>query len=82
MFPEYKLLWRELSTSLWLELKMPQKRTNIMAVNPKPAKEKRSPTPVRQNAQSDHEGSAHDPEEFDVINPAKQVPSTPAKRDT
>ena len=53
-----------------------------MAVNPKPAKEKRGTTPDRQNAQSDHEGSAHDPEEFDVMNPAKQVPSSPQKRDS
>jgi hypothetical protein len=59
----------------------PAERNNTMAVNPKPAKEKRSPTPDRQNAQSDHEGSAHDSEEFDVMNPAKQVPSSPAKRD-
>lgn len=43
-----------------------------MANRPKAAREKRSDPPKRQNAQGDHEGSAHSPEEFDVMNPQKQ----------
>jgi hypothetical protein len=43
-----------------------------MPNEPKHAKEKRAPTPDRQNAQGDHEGSAHSPDEFDVMNPQKQ----------
>lgn len=43
-----------------------------MANEPKHAKEKRPPTPERQNAQGDEEGSAHTPDEFDVMNPQKQ----------
>ncbi|WP_209427960.1 hypothetical protein [Pararhodobacter sp. SW119] len=43
-----------------------------MANNPKPAKEKRPDPGQRQNAQGDHAGSAHSPEEFDVMNPQKQ----------
>jgi hypothetical protein len=43
-----------------------------MANEPKPAAEKRTP-PDRRNAQGDHEGSAHDPSEFDAQNPAKVV---------
>lgn len=35
-----------------------------MPNEPKPAAEKRPPRPERQNAQDDHEGSAHKPEEF------------------
>ena len=43
-----------------------------MANEPKYAKEKRTPPNKRQNAQGDHEGSAHNPDEFDVMNPQKQ----------
>lgn len=43
-----------------------------MANEPKPAAEKRTP-PERKNDQADHEGSAHDPSEFDVQNPARAV---------
>lgn len=43
-----------------------------MPNEPKHAKEKRPPTPDRQNAQGDHEGSEHSPDEFDVMNPQKQ----------
>lgn len=43
-----------------------------MANEPKHAEEKRSEPGRRQNAQGDHEGSAHSPEEFDVMNPQKQ----------
>lgn len=39
----------------------------------KPAAEKRTPPDDRQHDQDDHEGSAHDPSEFDVMNPAKQI---------
>ena len=38
----------------------------------KHAKEKRSPPEKRQNAQGDHEGSAHTTDEFDAMNPQKQ----------
>ena len=43
-----------------------------MANDPKAAKEKRAEPLKRQNAQGDHEGSAHTPDEFDVMNPQKQ----------
>lgn len=43
-----------------------------MPNEPKHAKEKRSEPAARQNAQGDHEGSAHTPDEFDAINPQKQ----------
>lgn len=43
-----------------------------MPNKPKHVKEKRAPTPHRQNAQGDHEGSAHSPDEFDAMNPQKQ----------
>ncbi|MDT8853709.1 hypothetical protein RNZ50_01410 [Paracoccaceae bacterium Fryx2] len=39
---------------------------------PKHAREKRTPPGKRQNAQGDPEGSAHSPDEFDVMNPQKQ----------
>lgn len=43
-----------------------------MPNEPKPAAEKRPPTTgPRANGQSDHEGSAHRPEEFNVMNPAQ-----------
>jgi hypothetical protein len=45
-----------------------------MPNEPKPAGEKRTPPLDRQNAQDDHEGSPHRPEEFDSQNPAIQVP--------
>lgn len=40
-----------------------------MANEPRHAKEKRPETGQRQNAQGDHEGSAHSPDEFAVMNP-------------
>lgn len=43
-----------------------------MPNKPKSAKEKRPEPASRQNAQGDHEGAAHSPEEFDVMNPEKQ----------
>ncbi len=43
-----------------------------MPNEPKHAKEKRTEPTERQNAQGDHEGSAHTPDEFDVMNPKKQ----------
>ncbi len=43
-----------------------------MANEPKHAKEKRAEPEKRQNSQLDHEGSAHTPDEFDVMNPQKQ----------
>ena len=45
-----------------------------MANKPKHAKEKRAEPEKRQNAQGDHEGSAHTPDEFDALNPKKQGP--------
>lgn len=42
-----------------------------MPNEPKPAAEKRPPRPDRQNAQDDHEGSAHSPEEFKKAWPDK-----------
>lgn len=42
-----------------------------MPNEPKPAKEKRTVPPRHENAQDNHEGSAHKPGEFDVMNPAK-----------
>lgn len=46
-----------------------------MPNEPKAAARKRTPPKHRQNAQDDHEGSPHKPEEFDQANPAKQVPA-------
>lgn len=43
---------------------------------PGPAAEKRTPPLKRSNAQADHEGSPHRPEEFDQVNPARQVPDS------
>lgn len=44
-----------------------------MPNEPKPAAAKRAqPVLPRQNGQDDHEGSPHRPEEFDVMNPARQ----------
>lgn len=40
-----------------------------MPNDPKPAKETRAPTPDRQTAQGDPEGSAHGPDVFGVMNP-------------
>lgn len=45
----------------------------MMANDPKHAKEKRADPGQRRNAQGDHEGSAHSPDEFDAKNPQKQV---------
>lgn len=50
-----------------------------MANEPSHAKEKRSEPGWRQNAQGDHEGSAHPPDEFDAANPEKQVIGNPKK---
>lgn len=38
------------------------------------SREKRPAPPPRQNGQGDAEGSAHRPEEFDSMNPAKAPP--------
>lgn len=43
-----------------------------MPNDPKSAKEKRTDPGPRQNAQGDHEGSAHTPDKFDVMNPQMQ----------
>lgn len=43
-----------------------------MPNEPQHAKEKRAKTENRQNAQDDHEGSAHSPDEFDAMNPQTQ----------
>jgi hypothetical protein len=43
-----------------------------MANETKPAKEKRPEPGRRQNAQGDHEGSPHNPDAFDALNPNKQ----------
>ncbi len=52
-----------------------------MPNEPKHAKEKRAEPASRQNAQGDHEGSAHRPDEFDAMNPQKQGRAQkPAKR--
>jgi hypothetical protein len=45
-----------------------------MPNNPKPAKEKRDEPRKRQNAQDDHEGGAHHPDEFSVMKPASPKP--------
>lgn len=45
-----------------------------MPNEPKPAAQKRTQPLDRQNAQGDHEGSPHRPEEFDQANPVRQVP--------
>ena len=46
-----------------------------MTDDPKHKGEK-PPTPgEKHNAQGDHEGVAHSPEEFDAMNPQKQVPT-------
>lgn len=45
-----------------------------MPNEPKPASEKRPPRPARHNAQDDHEGSPHDPEEFMKDRPDTQLP--------
>ena len=43
-----------------------------MPNEPKPARQKRAPTPDRRNDQGDHEGSAHGLDAFDKMNPQKQ----------
>lgn len=50
---------------------------DAMPNEPEPAARKRTPPKDRQNAQGDHEGSPHRPDEFDAANPAKQVPRRP-----
>lgn len=47
-----------------------------MPNDPKKSAEKRGPEPKRSNAQDAGEGSAHTPDEFDVMNPAKQKGKT------
>ncbi len=42
-----------------------------MPNKPQAAREKRTPPSKRQNAQANHEGSAHKPEEFTDPNPEK-----------
>lgn len=44
-----------------------------MPNEPRPAAEKRTPPLDRRNAQGDHEGSPHRPEEFKTETPARQV---------
>lgn len=52
-----------------------------MPNEPGPAAEKRAPqTPPRKNAQADHEGSPHQPEAFDSLNPASRDPGKRAGR--
>lgn len=53
-----------------------------MPNSPEPAARKRAAPTDRQNAQDDHEGSPHRPEEFDEANPAKQVPGVRAPKET
>lgn len=48
-----------------------------MPNEPRPAAEKRTRPKDRSNAQDDHEGSPHRPEEFDVMNPATDKPRKP-----
>lgn len=43
-----------------------------MPNEPQHAKEKRTEPEQRRNAQGDHEGSAHTPQEFDTMNPEQQ----------
>ena len=49
---------------------------------PAAAARKRTPPTDRQNAQGDHEGSPQRPEEFDQLNPAKEVPPVQASSKT
>lgn len=49
---------------------------------PEPAARKRARPTDRRNAQGDHEGSPHRPEEFDGANPAKEVPDAKAPKVT
>tara|TARA_R100000365_G_C2692898_1_gene34141 strand:+ start:336 stop:536 length:201 start_codon:yes stop_codon:yes gene_type:complete len=49
------------------------RKENVMPNEPDHAKEKRPPHRERHNAQDDHEGAAHRPEEFDPKNPQKAV---------
>lgn len=55
---------------------VPAAKEDPMPNEPGPAAEKRTPPLDRRNAQDDHEGSAHRPEEFDQANPATQVPKS------
>ncbi len=48
-----------------------------MPNEPKHARGKRTPPERRQNAQGDHEGAAHQPGEFDAMNPQMQGLGTP-----
>ncbi len=38
-----------------------------------PRKDNPATDPERENGQGKHEGTAHKPEEFDAVNPARQV---------
>lgn len=51
-----------------------------MANDPKAAREKRSPPTHRQNAQEDHEGSAHRPEEFLKDQPQDKPAVAPSQK--
>lgn len=53
----------------------------IMPNTPGPAAEKRTPPLDRKNAQDDHEGSPHRPEEFAQANPAVQVDKAQTKKE-
>lgn len=44
-----------------------------MPNEPRAAAKKRTPTKQRSNAQDNHEGSPHRPEEFEVMSPEKQT---------
>lgn len=46
-----------------------------MPNEPEKSKDKRGTRPPRENAQDDHEGSSHKPDEFDTMNPARQPPA-------
>jgi hypothetical protein len=48
---------------------------------PEPAARKRAKPTDRRNAQDDHEGSPHQPEEFDQYNPTTQVPRDEADKE-
>ena len=55
------------------ELQDPQE-DGTMADEPEHARERPADPGERQNAQGDHAGTAHDPEEFDALNPQKLGP--------
>jgi hypothetical protein len=51
-----------------------------MTDNTKDSTPKKENEPERRNAQSEHHGSSHRPEEFDSQNPQKQVPDKQGKK--